>query len=326
MPWGLKLSHPLSQTKRMISMKLKAIPLLLASTAFLAGCQQNANNSSAPNIQKEDAAAVVNGQYISKSALETLTKEVSERARGQKVPKEKLIEELIKRELLVQQAQSKHLDQTPETQERLAMMKNSLLSQLAVEDYIKANPVTDADLKVEYEKQIGNTAGGTEYKARHILVKEESDAIAVIAELDKGADFAELAKTKSTGPSKTQGGDLGWFGPKQMVVPFSEAVAKLEKGSYTKVPVKTKFGWHIIILEDIRVQNPPPFDTVKAQLEPLVQRQKITEYLDSLRQGAQVEILIPLTDVVAPAAVAPVAATPYSVETVETVVIEETTK
>ena len=306
----------------MTPMKLKAIPLILASTAFLAGCQQNANNSSAPNIQKEDAAAVVNGQYISKSALDTLTKEVSERARGQKVPKEKLIDEL-----LVQQAQSKHLDQTPETQERLAMMKNSLLSQLAVEDYIKANPVTDADLKAEYEKQIGNTAGGTEYKARHILVKEEPEAIAVIAELDKGADFAELAKTKSTGPSKTQGGDLGWFGPKQMVAPFSAAVAKLEKGSYTKAPVKTQFGWHVIILEDIRVQNPPPFDSVKAQLEPLVQRQKLTEYLDSLRQGAQVEILVPLTDD-APAVAAPVAVAPVSapVETVETVVVEETTK
>jgi len=300
-------------------MKLKAIPLLLASTAFVAGCQQNANNATAPSIQKEDAAAVVNGQYISKSALTTLTKEVSERARGQKIPKEKLIDELIKRELLVQEAQSKHLDQTPETQERLAMMRNSLLSQLAVEDYIKANPVTDADLKAEYDKQIGNTAGGTEYKARHILVKEEPEAVAIIVELDKGADFAELAKTKSTGPSKTQGGDLGWFGPKQMVAPFTEAVAQLEKGSYTKTPVKTQFGWHIIILEDTRVQTPPQFDTVKAQLEPLVQRQKLTTYLDSLRSGAQVEILVPLTDAapesVAPAPVTPVPVTPTPAET-----------
>ncbi len=287
-------------------MKLKAIPFLIASTAFVAGCQQNANNSSAPSIQKEDAAAVVNGQYISKSALDTLTKEVNERARGQKIPKEKLIDELIKRELLVQQAQSKKLDQAPETLERLAMMKNSLLSQLAVEDYIKANPVTDADLQAEYDKQIGNKAGGTEYKARHILVKEEAEAVAIIAELDKGGDFVELAKTKSTGPSKTQGGDLGWFGPKQMVAPFSEAVAKLEKGSYTKAPIKTQFGWHIIILEDVRVQTPPPFDAVKAKIEPMVQRQKLTAYLDSLRQQAKVEILIPLTDEVVPAAMKPV--------------------
>ena len=306
-------------------MKLKAIPLLLASTAFLAGCQQNANNASAPSIQKEDAAAVVNGQYISKTALDTLTQEVSKQARGQKIPKEKLLDQLIKTELLVQEAQNKHLDQTPETKQRLAMMRASLLSQLAVEDYIKANPVTDADLKVEYDKQIGNVAGGTEYKARHILVKEEVVAVAVIAELDKGADFAELAKTKSTGPSKTQGGDLGWFGPKQMVAPFSEAVAKLEKGSYTKTPVKTQFGWHVIILEDTRVQTPPPFEAVKAQLEPLVKRQKITTYLDSLRKGAQVEILVPLTDA-APAVVAPVAAEVPAAPATATPVPAETTK
>jgi len=110
-----------------------------------------------------------------------------------------------------------------------------------------------ADLKAEYDTQIGHKAGGvTEYKARHILVKEETEAVAIIAELDKGGDFAELAKTKSTGPSGIQGGDLGWFSSDQMVPPFSEAVDKLEKGSYTKTPVQTQFGWHVIILEDKR--------------------------------------------------------------------------
>ena len=287
-------------------MKLKAIPFLLASTIFVTGCQQNTNNAATPNIQKEDAAIVVNGQYISKSALDTLTKEVSERVKGQNYPKDKLIDQLIKTELLVQEAQSKGLDQTPETVERLAMMRASVLSQLAVEDYIKSNPVTDADLKAAYDKQIADTAGGTEYKARHILVKDEPEAVAIIAKLDKGADFATLAKENSTGPSKTQGGDLGWFGPKQMVAPFSEAVAQLEKGKYTKTPVQTQVGWHIIILEDIRVQTPPPFEAVKAQLEPLVQREKLTNYLDSLLSSAQVEILVPLTE---PAPVATVVET-----------------
>ncbi|HIG65979.1 MAG TPA: peptidylprolyl isomerase [Methyloprofundus sp.] len=287
-------------------MKLKAIPFLLASTIFVTGCQQNTNNAATPNIQKEDAAIVVNGQYISKSALDTLTKEVSERVKGQNYPKDKLIDQLIKTELLVQEAQSKGLDQTPETVERLAMMRASVLSQLAVEDYIKSNPVTDADLKAAYDKQIADTAGGTEYKARHILVKDEPEAVAIIAKLDKGADFATLAKENSTGPSNTQGGDLGWFGPKQMVAPFSEAVAQLEKGKYTKTPVQTQFGWHIIILEDIRVQTPPPFEAVKAQLEPLVQREKLTNYLDSLLSSAQVEILVPVTE---PAPVATVVET-----------------
>ena len=273
-------------------MKLKLIPFLLAGTALLTACQQNANTTTSPSIQKEDAIAVVNGQYISKFALETLTAEVKQRARGQNIPTEKLIDELVRRELLVQQAKSKHLDQEPETQQRLAMLQNALLSQLAIEDYTKANPVTDADLQAEYDKQIGSVAG-TEYKARHILVVEENDAVLIIAELDKGADFAELAKTKSTGPSKTQGGDLGWFSAKQMVPPFSEAVAALENGAYTKAPVKTQFGWHIILREDSREQTPPPFDAVKAQLEPLVQREKLTAYLDSLRTSAKVEILLP---------------------------------
>lgn len=272
-------------------MKLKVIPFLLAGSVLLTACQQNANNITSPSIQKEDAVAVVNGQYISKFALETLTEEVSERARGQKIPTDKLIDELVRRELLVQQAESKHLDQTPETQERLAMMKNALLSQLAIEDYMKANPVTDSELKAEYDKQIAAVAG-TEYKASHILVPEESEAVLIIAELDKGADFAELAKTKSTGPSKTQGGDLGWFAAKQMVPPFSEAVVALENGKYTKTPVKTQFGWHVILREDSREQTPPPFEAVKAQLEPLVQRQKMTAYLDSLLKDAKVEILV----------------------------------
>ncbi len=274
----------------MNSMKLKVIPLLLAGTAFLAGCQQNANTISAPNILKEDAVASVNGQFISKKALEELNREVSARARGQKIPQDKLIDELIKRELLVQEAKAKHLEQSPEVIERMRMMRNTLLSQAAVQDYIKANPVTEADIQAEYDKQIKNSGGGIEFKARHILVKTEEEAKAIIAELDKGADFAELAKTKSTGPSKTQGGDLGWFGPKQMVAPFSEAVASLEDGKYTKTPVKTQFGWHVIIREESREQTPPPLAAVKSQLEPMVQRQKITEYLEALRNGAQVEV------------------------------------
>ena len=274
-------------------MKLKIIPFLLAGSVLLTACQQNANNITSPTIQKEDAVAVVNGQYISKFALETLTEEVSERARGQEIPTDKLIDELVRRKLLVQEAESKHLGQTPEIQERLSMMKNALLSQLAIEDFMLANPVTDSELKAEYDKQISAVAG-TEYKARHILVAEENDAVLIIAELDKGADFAELAKTKSTGPSKTQGGDLGWFSAQQMVPPFSAAVVALENGKYTKIPVKTQFGWHVILREDLREQTPPPFEAVKAQLEPLVQRQKMTTYLDSLRKDAKVEILIPV--------------------------------
>ena len=295
-------------------MKFKLIPILFAGSALLAACQPNANNTTSPSIQKEDAVAVVNGQYISKFTLESFAKDISKRAPGQNIPTEKLIDELVRRELVVQQAKSKHLDQAPGTQQRLAMMKNALLSQLAIEDFISSNPVTDAELQAEYNKQVANIAG-TEYKARHILVVEENDAILIIAELDKGGDFAELAQSKSTGPSKTKGGDLGWFSAKQMVPPFSEAVVALENGAYTKAPVKTQFGWHIILREDSREQTPPPFEAVKAQIAPLVERQKMTAYLESLRQSATVEILVPL-EAPTPAVAAPITEV-VEVETVE---------
>jgi len=285
-------------------MKLKIIPLLLAGTV-LAACQPQGANLAA-KITKEDAIAVVNGQFISKAALDTLTTEVTERSRGQKVPQDKLIDELVRRELLIQEAKNKHLDTSKDIVERLAMMKNALLSQAAVEDYIKSNPVTDAELQAEYDKQVGN-GEGVEFKARHILVKTEEAAKAIIIKLAKGADFAELAKTESTGPSKTQGGDLGWFGAKQMVPEFSSAVAALENKKFTLTPIKTQFGWHIILREDSRKQTPPPFAAIKSQLQPLVQRQKLTDYLDALRKGAQVEIFKEKITAPAPAVVEPAA-------------------
>jgi len=274
-------------------MKLKAIPFLL-TTSILTACQPSNDQPTAPKIKEIDAAVSVNGKYISKAALEILKKDIAERSRGQQqnIPQEKLIDELIKRELLIQDAKKKKLDKSAEVAAQLVEMKKALLTQVAVQDYMKSHPVSDADLKVEYDKQIGNKGGGTEFKARHILLKTEDEAKAVIAELDKGGDFSELAKTKSTGPSKSQGGDLGWFAAKQMVAPFSEAVAALDNGTYTKTAVKTQFGWHVIIREDSRQQTPPPFEAVKTQLEPIVKRQKLTTYLDGLRQQADVKILI----------------------------------
>ena len=130
-------------------------------------------------------------------------------------------------------------------------------------------------------------------RARHILVKTEPEAKEIIAELDKGADFATLAKDQSTGPSAAQGGDLGWFSANQMVAPFSEAVIALENGKYTSEPVKTQFGWHVIIREDSRDQTPPSFESVKEQMRPAVQREKIQQYIDGLRKTAKVEVFTP---------------------------------
>ncbi len=282
-------------------MKQKIIPLLVVGTALLAGCDQQkpANTSSAPAavvIDKADAVAEVNGQYIAKSTLAALEKEIADRSHGQSFPKEKLIEELIQRELLVQDAIQKQLDKSPEITAQLDSAKKSLLTQAGLQNFVKANPVTEAEIKAEYDNKIA-AEKGTEYKASHILVKTEEEAKKLIAELNKGADFAKLANKNSLDAKESQnGGDLGWFSAAQMVAPFSEAVATLEKGKYTKEPVKTQFGFHVILKQDSRPVTPPTLEAVKEQLTPFLQRKKVQEMIENLRKQAKVEILVPLTD------------------------------
>lgn len=287
-------------------MKNKFIPLLVVGTALIAGCNQekaadtgstpSTATTAAPTIDKADAVAVVNGQYIPKSTLEILEKEIAERSHGQTFPKEKLVEELVQRELLVQDAIQKQLDKSPEYIAQLEAAKKALLTQADLQNFIKANPVTDAEIKAEYDSKVA-AEKGTEYKARHILVKTEAEAKKLIAELDKGADFAKLANKNSLDAKESQnGGDLGWFSAGQMVAPFSEAVAALEKGKYTKAPVKTQFGYHVILKEDSRPVTPPPLEAVKEQLTPFLQRKKVQDMIETLRKQAKVEILVPLTD------------------------------
>lgn len=296
-------------------MKKKFIPLLIVGTALLAGCNQEQSTDTtssvtptATAINKADAIAVVNGQYIPRSTLEALEKEIAERSHGQVFPKEKLIEELIQRELLVQDAVQKQLDNSPELAAQLEAAKKALLTQANLQNFIKANPVTDAEVKAEYDSKIA-AEKGTEFKARHILVKTEAEAKKLITELGKGADFAKLANKNSLDAKESQnGGDLGWFSAAQMVAPFSEAVAALEKGKYTKEPVKTQFGFHVILKEDSRPVTPPPLEAVKEQLTPFLQRKKVQDMIETLRKQAKVEILVPLTDEQPKAEAAPVLA------------------
>lgn len=274
-------------------MKLKLIPLILASATLLPGCFEEKTNdaaATAPAVSKEDAVASVNGVYISKKTLDTLEKEIAERSQGQTFPKEQLLEELIQRELLIQQALQKQLDKSPEVIERMATVRNSLLSQAALQDYLKANPVTDEEIKAEYDSKMANM--GEEYKASHILVKTEDEAKKIIAELEKGGDFKALAKKHSIDPMGSEGGDLGWFTPDRMVPPFSEAVIALENGKFSKEPVQTQFGWHVILREESRALTPPPFDAVKEQIRPMLQRQKAQNMIENLRNSAKVEILL----------------------------------
>ncbi len=284
------------------NMKNKFIPLLLASTAILTACEKPDNGtpsatasntaaampSSTAPVSRDEAIAVVNGTYISKKSLADLEQEIMQRTHGQPFPRERLIEDLVRRELLFQDAQNKQLQRTAEFSRQMENIKKALLSQAVIEDYLSSHPITEAELQAEYDKNVN--AGGEEYKARHILLKTEEEAKAVIVELDNGADFAELAKTKSTGPSGPQGGDLGWFSASQMVTPFSEATIALENGKYSQEPVETQFGWHVILRENSRAPTPPPFDAIKEQIRPQLQQQKVQEYLNTLQSQAKIEI------------------------------------
>ena len=153
---------------------------------------------------------------------------------------------------------------------------------------MKKNPISDAELKAEYEA-IKAKLGNTEYKARHILVKNEEDAKVIIVNLKKGAKFEELAKQSIDPGSKDNGGDLGWASAGNFVKPFSDALTSLSKGKYTEAPVKSEFGYHVILLEDSRPLNVPPFDEIKPRLAQQAQAQQINKMVDGLRAKAKIE-------------------------------------
>jgi peptidyl-prolyl cis-trans isomerase C len=156
-------------------------------------------------------------------------------------------------------------------------------------DYQKKNPVTDADIKAEYDKFVAAN-GGKEYRARHILVEKEADAVKLIADLKKGAKFEDLAKKNSKDPgSGANGGDLDWAAPGSYVKEFSDAMVKLAKGKITDAPVKSQFGFHIIRVDDIRETQLPPLDQVKPQIAQQLQQQKMQAYQRGLREKAKVE-------------------------------------
>lgn len=234
-----------------------------------------------------EAVAVVNGRPIPKALLEAYA-EQRRGPDGKPLPQARLLDELIAQEILVQEAQRKGLAQRPDVRMRLELQRRNLLAMMALRERMAAKPVTDEELRRIYEEQIASQKR-REFKARHILVKEERKARELIARLDKGADFAELAREHSEGPSGKQGGELGWFSPGQMVKPFSDAVAALEKGQYTKEPVQTRFGWHVVQLQDVRELPAPSFEQVRDRLREIVERRRVQEFLKELLEEAKIE-------------------------------------
>lgn len=244
-------------------------------------------------IAADKPVAIVNGKPITQEIYKHYLEQANKQRRGQNatgnIPREAIVNELVNRELLYQKAVKEKVEKNPEVAFQLEQLRINMMIQGLLNKVATSKPVTDADLKKEYDARIGGN-DAMEYSARHILLKTEEEAKTVIAELDSGSDFAELAKKKSTGPSAKDGGNLGWFNPGQMVPPFSQAVAQMKKGTYSKTPVKTQFGWHVIKLEDTRKPEPPKFEDVKNQLQMVVQNRRIQDYIENLRKSAKVEI------------------------------------
>jgi peptidyl-prolyl cis-trans isomerase C len=192
-------------------------------------------------------------------------------------------EELNTRELLAREAKKAGLQNSPDVKTQMDLASQTVLVRAFVTDWVKKNPVPEADLKKEYDT-IKGQIGDKEYKVRHILVEKEDDAKAIITELQKGAKFDELAKSRSKDPgSKDKGGDLDWNAPANFVKPFGDAMKATPKGKFTAQPVQTQFGWHVIEVEDVRDAKVPGYDEVKPQLQQRLQAQWLDKYFKDLR-------------------------------------------
>jgi peptidyl-prolyl cis-trans isomerase C len=234
--------------------------------------------------------AVVNGKPIPMSLVDALAQQVARSGR-QITPEmmEELKKAVIDRELLVQEAQKQGLDGTPDFKAQMEFTRDSLLIRDLVGNYQKNNPVTDAEIKAEYDKFVANNAG-KEYRARHILVEKEDEAKAIIAQLKKGAKFEAIAKKQSKDPgSGANGGDLDWAAPGNYVKELSDAMVKLAKGKFTETPVKTQFGYHIIRLDDVREAQLPKLEDIKPQITQQLGQQKLMKFQEDLRAKAKIE-------------------------------------
>jgi peptidyl-prolyl cis-trans isomerase C len=252
------------------------------------GAVHAADNKQTNQANEDKAVVVVNGTVLTEQDIDTFAQAVSS-SRGQKMPREEILNTLIDRELLFQVAMAKGYDKLPDVVRELDNQKRSLLANVTVSEVLRAQPITDQELHKVYEDRVLSVKAN-EYKARHILVKTEGEAKDIIAQLNKGADFSALAKSKSIDTASAEkGGDLGWFSANQMVPEFTKATAALAKGKYTTTPVKSQFGWHVIILDDTRPVAPPKFADIKARLEAVVQNQRLSEYISSLRKKAKIE-------------------------------------
>lgn len=275
--------------------KLKHFGLAFAAISLIsiAGCAGD-RSPAASGKETKPAATVVNGISIPDELVDVILAEQRAQqpqdAKEDPKIKDSIRKELVRRALLEQDAIKAGIDKRPDTLARQNLASQNALIRDYVQDWMKNNTPTDDELKKEYETIKASSGDQKEYHVHHILLKTEKEAKDAIARLRKGTKFADLARKKSLDPgSKDNGGDLGWVAPAAFVPPFSEAMTKLSKNQYSKTPVRTEYGYHVILLEDMRDMQPPDFDEVKPELQQLLQQKKWQEYIGKLEAGAGVK-------------------------------------
>lgn len=250
------------------------------------------NSLPARSAETSKIIATVAGENITQEMFDTYVKRRGVTELNKLKPEEKkaIVTELVNRELLYQVALKDKLNESPLVALEFDNIQRNLFAAAAIRQaVINQGPITDKMIRSEYDRVVSSQST-KEYKARHILSENEKDAKDVILALNKGSKFEELAKTKSTGPTGKSGGDLGWFRNNQMLPEFTQAVAKLEKGKYTTAPVKTQYGWHIILLEDVREAPSPTFEEMKNKIEASLSNQRLDKYIKSLKSNTKIKI------------------------------------
>jgi len=277
-----------------------SLALLLSSGASFAVYAQDANPAQTPPAAAQPAPkpapdtvlAIVNDQPITEAdldlAIEDLDQQFARLPEDQK--RAAALSAVIEIRLMAAEAAAKGIDKDPEMQRRLAFLQQRALHAAVIDKEVQAK-ITDDEIRARYDKEIAAQPAENEVRARHILVKTKEEAEAIIKVLDGGKKFEDIAKEKSTDPgSGANGGDLGYFSAGQMVPEFEKAAFELAPGTYTKTPVQTQFGFHVIKVEDKRAKQPPAFDDVKEQVRSLLLRDKYLELIKGLRESAKIQI------------------------------------
>lgn len=266
--------------KTLVTASLMSLTLATASLMTV-----NAEDKAATDV----VVATVNGDKVMKSTLDGYLAMLK---KSGKADREAAINDLVATEIALQEAAKTDILDRPETKKAISDFKRNVLLKTWTQEKVKSFDISDDEIKAAYDERVTKLAS-KEFNARHILVKTEDEAKAIIKEAEGGADFAKLAKEKSTGPSGSNGGSLGWFKAQTMVPAFANAVKAMQKGEISKEPVKTQFGYHVIKLEDSRDAKLPTMESLKPQLTRVISQQKMLAYMEDLKKTADIKITLP---------------------------------